>query len=212
MKSLDTIRSKRESVKSQAEAQANIDALVKKLAIALKTPIAKEEYGPFIAKIAQIGKEIAKTLEEYRNDTKNADKLAEIAEELQKLSIYNVKSNREQGEEIKAVFEEIKKSLKSFKIDLPEADFSPIKEAIESLKLEKGISLEDYRAHDILNSGDKQYIGFQNPAGNWYIMENDTKNNKLRYVFGRGGYSQAFKKAGSYEYELLSEAINALSA
>lgn len=69
--------------------------------------------------------------------------------------------------------------------------------------------LDCYRAQDIIDLDDVQYIGFQNPDGNWYIIENDIKGNKMRYVFGSKNYATAFKKAASYQYQLLDKAINA---
>lgn len=74
------------------------------------------------------------------------------------------------------------------------------------------IDLECYRAQDLTNSGDLQYVGFLNADGGWYIIENDTKKNQLRYVFGDSGYEEAFTRAGSYNYMLLNEAIDAISA
>lgn len=72
--------------------------------------------------------------------------------------------------------------------------------------------LDDYKAQDIDNSvKDYQYIGFLNAAGNWYIIENDVKGNKLRFVFGTDNYSDAFARSPEFQYLLLNEAIDAIS-
>lgn len=97
----------------------------------------------------------------------------------------------------------------------PDVDFSPLQETMKQYfsppDVEK-VDLDEYRAQDI-NNDDKniQYIGFVNPSGAWYIIENDIKGNSLRYVFGSKGYKKAFEGAGQYKYLLLNEAINALS-
>lgn len=70
------------------------------------------------------------------------------------------------------------------------------------------IDLDCYRAQDLKDSGDTQYVGFVNPDGNWYIIENDVKKNTMRYLFGQSDYAQHFKKAATYRYKLLNEAIN----
>lgn len=69
--------------------------------------------------------------------------------------------------------------------------------------------LSRYRAQDLTDSGDMQYVGFVNPEGNWYIIENDSKNDKMRYVFGLSGYARHFRLAGSYQYKLLDKAYRA---
>lgn len=69
--------------------------------------------------------------------------------------------------------------------------------------------LSRYRAQDLKEQGDIQYVGFVNPEGNWYIIENDTKKNQMRYLFGAKGYAKHFRNAGQYVYKLMNEAINA---
>ena len=76
----------------------------------------------------------------------------------------------------------------------------------------KEYELDDFRPQDIKDDGDTQYIGFENPDGKWYIIENDTKSSSMRYVFGVKNYKSSFKKAGTWEYKTLSEAIRALQA
>lgn len=95
-------------------------------------------------------------------------------------------------------------------------DLKPLQATLEQYFTHEDVATEDttidlecYRAQDIIDSGDMQYVGFQNPDGNWYIIENDIKGNKMRYVFGSKNYAAAFKKAPTYQYQLLDKAINA---
>jgi hypothetical protein len=96
-------------------------------------------------------------------------------------------------------------------------DFKPlqdtIKEYFKTPEIEdEKIDLDCYRAQDLIDNGDVQYIGFVNPAGNWYIIENKVRENQMRYCFGSTGYAKAFSKAAQYEYSLLNEAIASATA
>lgn len=94
----------------------------------------------------------------------------------------------------------------------PQVDFTPLQRTIEQcFKPDESarLDLDDYKAQDIKDGDTVQYVGFLNPQGNWYIIENDIQVNSMRYVFGSGGYAKAFKKAAQYQYKLLDEAINA---
>lgn len=95
-------------------------------------------------------------------------------------------------------------------------DFSPVIKAIESLKQaetkedDDTIDLDDYKASDIKDSGKNlQYIGFIHPSGAWYIIENNIKDNSMRYLFGTADYTKHFENAAGYQYSLLDEAMNA---
>jgi DNA repair ATPase RecN len=91
-------------------------------------------------------------------------------------------------------------------------DFKPLQDTIKQYfdtNDTDTLDLDDYKAQDLSDGDNIQYVGFLNPAGKWYIIENDLKKNTLRYVFGSGKYSDAFKKAASYDYKLLNEAVNA---
>lgn len=100
-------------------------------------------------------------------------------------------------------------------VNAPEVDFKPLQDTIKQYfatpvsEADDMLNLENYRAQDINDDGDIQYVGFVSPSGAWYIIENDIKGNSMRYVFGTGGYAKAFKKAAQYQYKLLNEAINA---
>jgi hypothetical protein len=98
----------------------------------------------------------------------------------------------------------------------PELNLRPLQDTIrECFKApevaDDRLDLSRYRAQDISDSPDKQYIGFLSPEGGWYIIENDIKRSAMRYVFGNTSYAKAFKKAASYQYMLLDEAIDAAS-
>lgn len=85
-------------------------------------------------------------------------------------------------------------------------------EADEVVVVPDRFDLSRYRAQDLRDSGDSlQYIGFINPEGCWYIIENNISNNSMRYVFGSKAYTKHFKNAASWEYRILSEAIDAAS-
>lgn len=89
-------------------------------------------------------------------------------------------------------------------------DFTPLTDKLETLlapETEK-VDLDEYRAQDLKEDGDIQYIGFVNPKGNWYIIENNVTKNTMRYLFGTADYQKHFKNAASYVYKLLNEAVD----
>lgn len=96
-------------------------------------------------------------------------------------------------------------------------DFTALENAISNLKTEvvfpepiiDRFDLSRYRAQDIKETEDKQYVGFVNPEGCWYIIENDLRANRMRYVFGESGYSKHFAQASTWKYQILDKAINA---
>lgn len=237
MSYLETINAKKSDATIKAQSQSELDTLIaqlKEVQLASlmnnKTSVVLADSTDFGEKMQELGDKITTVIDEFRNDNKNADKIEAIALEQQKLATYTAKVNRESAADFKATIGNLVKAVQAIKIpevkipevkipevkqpapivNVPVNDFSPITRAIESLKEEKGIDLDDFKAHDITDSGDNQYIGFVAPTGVWYIIENQTKNNRLRYVFGKKGYTKAFSQAPTYQYELLSEAINAL--
>jgi hypothetical protein len=91
--------------------------------------------------------------------------------------------------------------------------FAPLEEAIESLRVEKPLSLADYRAHDIDTAPDGlQYIGYISLDGSWYIIQSNDAANTMRYYFGKGDYANGWADKYSHDYTTLSEAVHALSA
>lgn len=169
-------------------------------------------------KMSELGDKIESVLNEFKNDSKSkySEELQKITSEIRNLATYNVKVNKEQAENISTILGNVIKAFEKIKmptipdikpvVNVPKNDFSPIAKAIESLKVEK-TDISDYMAHDLMERDGIQYVGFVNPSGSWMIIENDINVNKMRYVFGNGNYEDAFKKAGSYQYTILSEAI-----
>lgn len=105
--------------------------------------------------------------------------------------------------------------MPDIKVPAAVVDFKPLIAALTktepvAVDLEDKLDLSEYRAQDLEDLKHKQYIGFLHPTGAWYIIENDTKGNQLRYVFGDTDYSDAWDNASSYAYRLLNEAVNAL--
>lgn len=102
----------------------------------------------------------------------------------------------------------------------PQVDLSSIENTMRELwerpdvletESHEEVDLDCYRAQDLTDGDDVQYVGFVNPDGKWYIIENKIKENTMRYVFGSSGYASAFKRAATFEYNLLNEAIHATS-
>lgn len=203
------------------------------LANSQKSPVILADSTDLGRVVADLGTKITNVLEAFKNDTTSADKLAQIAEDFKKLSLSVNKSADEQSKRVVSALNEVAGSIKALempqtpplpaipapivKVQERKIDFSPLQATIREamapvgVAQETGLDLDSYRAQDIDNSErDTQYIGFLNPQGDWYIIENRVKDNTLRYVFGRGNYREAFAKAGSYQYLILSEAVDAL--
>jgi len=85
---------------------------------------------------------------------------------------------------------------------------SQTKDEVIVVEQNETIDLASYKAHDLKDDGDLQYVGFVNLDGGWYIIENKVRENKMRYIFGSGGYDKAFSNAASWNYKILSEATN----
>lgn len=107
----------------------------------------------------------------------------------------------------------VKVAAPKVNVAAPEVNLKPLQDTLDKfLQLpDDKVDLDCYRPQDINNDGNTQYIGFVNADGGWYIIENLTKKNQLRYLFGNSGYTAAFDNAASHEYMLLNEAIDALS-
>lgn len=95
-------------------------------------------------------------------------------------------------------------------VEPQKVDFTPLQDTFrEYMDRERSeIDLDCYRAQDLSEKGDIQYVGFVNPEGNWYIIENNVSNNTMRYVFGTEGYAKAFARASTFDYRLLNEALS----
>jgi hypothetical protein len=101
-------------------------------------------------------------------------------------------------------------------VQAPQVNLKPLQQTLQDYFSEEdqgeALDLSCFRPQDIKESGDVQYVGFEHPNGQWYILENDVKSGQMRYVFGQEGYAAAFTKAASYRYSYLSEAVHALTA
>lgn len=113
-----------------------------------------------------------------------------------------------QGIEIKPVV-----NVPQAKVEVKEReiDFTPLIKKINKADNPQKtlLTLADYKAQDI-NEDDPniQYIGFVNPRGGWYIIENNTLDNSLRYKFGKDKYPKAWRKPAEHKFKLLNEALN----
>lgn len=92
-------------------------------------------------------------------------------------------------------------------------DLTPVSKVLRdhlNRPVEKAVTLDGYKAQDLSTEGSTQYVGFVNPDGVWYIIENDMEGNSLRYVFGKSDYKKAWDNHTGKVYKLLNEAINAI--
>ncbi len=176
-------------------------------------------------KMAALGSQLAeavKSIDTTKLSGEQLTKLTDLKTGLDKLSSTFTSGVTTASKQHKELLSAIKALKLDTVVNVPEpkvtvkeskVDFKPLQDTIREYfkapEVEK-IDLECYRAQDIKDSDNMQYVGFVNPDGGWYIIENDVKANKLRYVFGMGNYEKAFKKAATYQYMLLNEAIDAL--
>lgn len=180
-------------------------------------------------RLSKLADDIASSVDKLDTTKVNADQLQSLKELKDALNSYtdgltgsNTANQKAASDLLKAVkairvspvvnVPEAKITVQAPKVDLQPLQ-DTLKEYFKPPETDESINLESYRAQDIDNiNPNMQYIGFMNPQGNWYIIENDVKGNKLRYLFGDDGYTQAFSDAASHVYSLLNEAIDALSA
>lgn len=100
-------------------------------------------------------------------------------------------------------------------VDAPTVNLTPIKNLLQQLldKPEKeSFEFEGYKAQDLDDQESFQYVGFVNPTGAWYIIENDVEGNSMRYKFGIKYYKTGWKNRVQSDYKLLNEAIDAIKA
>ena len=96
-------------------------------------------------------------------------------------------------------------------VETPKIDLSPIENALKkSTPTKQEYELQNYKAQDMEDEESMQYVGFVNPEGQWYIVQNDVEGNKLRYKFGSKRYEVAWNKRTQHEYMIMSKAINAI--
>lgn len=208
MNYLDKLNEKKAQIKAKADADAilgHIDSVAKAVKntpdseLASKVTVYIDELKQIVSDYQNLAKSHSDTAKEHDDHIKMM--FNDVHETLKGIKMPDMP----QIPEIKLP-EIIIPEIKAPKVSVPKMDMQCVADAISELKQDDDIDLDDYHAHDIKDDGDIQYIGFLDPDGNWYIME--SKQNTLRYVFGHGGYTQAFNKAATYKYELLNEAIN----
>lgn len=150
----------------------------------------KELLKGVLTQVSQIPKELPQTSEQQFVDY--SDKFDSIKSEIIRLS--TTLKNQPKPEQPK--------------VNVPKTDFTPLIEALKPEEKEDEIELEDFKPHDIVETEKAQFIGYLSQDGTWYILKNNLENDKIRYHFGKGDYATAIKKAKSYSYKILSEAIS----
>lgn len=90
-----------------------------------------------------------------------------------------------------------------------ELNFKPVVDAIKAQSNKEDPNVfDDFKAQDITGDDSFQYVGFVDPKGRWYIIENDISGGSLRYKFGKKNYATAWKNHSGQSYKLLNEAIS----
>lgn len=95
-------------------------------------------------------------------------------------------------------------------VTMPTLDLTPISDALQAYApvADTDYDLDCYRAMDLEEEEiGVQHVGFVNPDGGWYIIQNIEQDNTLRYKFGAAGYAEAWPLAPTFEYRRLDEAI-----
>lgn len=186
------------------------------------------DLGDKIAELTTKLVDAVKSCDNTEVSTGQLSKLSDIQQALQDLSRVIAASARTDGDVVTAI-----KNLKlspnitvpkpEVQVTVPKIDWEPLQRTIqtafeamprETEEVNDVYDLSRYRAMDIQDNDDRtiQYIGFVNPEGNWYIIENNVNGNQLRYVFGVDDYGSHFAKASTFQYQLLNGAIDALQA
>ncbi len=158
--------------------------------------------------------EAIKGLERDASDQREIDALKEVEDAVMSLEKEYIEAHRELVAAVKSIKVSPVVNVPALKppvVNVDAPDLSPLQATMREVfqpKAEK-LDLECFRAQDITDDGDIQYVGFLNPEGDWYIIENNVVSNSMRYAFGSGDYSKAFARASTFDYQLLNEAVNA---
>lgn len=101
-------------------------------------------------------------------------------------------------------------NVASPKVELKERDIDlkPLADKLDSLKPVESL---DYKAQDMDDgetNQDIQYLGAVNAKGGWYIIENSTLLNTLRFKFGKKDYVKGWEGRAKHSYKLYNEALN----
>lgn len=141
---------------------------------------------------------------------KAVERLSDISENLKTVKVTSDSDIKELLASLATVLSQLELrpviNVKSPEINIPETkiDFNPI---LKKMKPEKVL---EYKAQDMdsLSDPNIQYIGFINSSGGWYIIENNTFDDSLRYKFGKKGYTEAWQTRLKHVYKLYNEALN----
>lgn len=236
----ETIQQKRLQAQTEASAQQSMDSVIgqlKEIQLAslmgnAKSQVLLADSSDFGEKIDGLAKKLDEVIGKHTDSfTKASEKdrqtISKLISDI-KTSLPTLKAKPQDNSDIVKAINALGKLINpkpevtvnapDVKVTSPAVDLKPIVKAIQNWKAPDIImpeqadkfDMDDYKAHDLTDGTDKQYVGFMNPEGNWYIIENDMKANSLRYLFGSGNYEKAFAKASTYQYETLDEALHAV--
>ncbi len=182
----------------QTDLGDRLQAMVKTMADAVSAIDARKELRDFKQEMSRLRTLAAQALEEtkkqLREDARRHTELVSAVKAVQTGPEVTVQVPEIQMPEIPAPV-----------VNIPSVPVAPV--PVMEVEPPDRFDLNRYRAQDISESGDKQYIGFVNPEGNWYIIENDVNGTSMRYVFGASGYTRHFRQASSYKYKVLHRAV-----
>lgn len=211
---IELIKDKRATNAEQKQLQGSMVELVKLLSEA-NSQAPKD----FTDKVDQLSKNILSALSAFKDDKTVSNQIDTLSSEFKQIAILLSKYNKDNTASLTDALDKMADSIQTIK-DTPviikgsDINIAPLEkaitQAISSIDNSQPLILDNFRPHDQRDDGDMQYFGFVNPEGKWYILENDVKGNSFRYVFGNKNYKSSFRKAASWEYKLLSEAINAI--
>lgn len=201
MNYLDGVNEKKAHSQEQQHKQAVLDAFnglskeIRDLLASLEKTSAKTVDKDFVASVKSLG-EVARKLENVRvtsdGDIKQAlNALAAAFSRLDVRPVVNVPAPK-------------------VEITEREIDFKPLLDKLNTpVKVQDKVT--DYKAQDLDDEESNQniqYLGFVDPTGRWYIIENDLLMNTLRYKFGKRGYSKGWSGRAKHAYKLYNEAVN----
>lgn len=201
MNYLDEVNEKKAHNQEQQHKQAVLDAFnglskeIRDLLSSLEKTSAKTVDKDFVASVKSLGG-VARKLENVKvtsdDDIKQAlNALAAAFSRLDVRPVVNVPAPK-------------------VEITEREIDFKPLLDKLNTpVKVQDKVT--DYKAQDLDDEESNQniqYLGFVDPTGKWYIIENDLLMNTLRYKFGKRGYSKGWSGRAKHAYTLYNEAVN----
>lgn len=142
---------------------------------------------------------------------KAVDKLSNIASKLESVKVTSDKDIKELLGTLSQVLSQMELrpviNVQPPKIVMPEhkMDFTPFMDKMKPAKQPL-----EYKAQDMDSISDPniQWIGFIDAKGAWYIIENNTFDDSLRYKFGKKDYTKAWQERTKHAYKLYNEALN----